>query len=106
MRRGSRKLPFPNELLVLSVIDDLGDATTANILDRVVTGDDGKAMNAATVYRVVNRLTKQGRLTQDWVLPNEDEKQRAHRKFTLTAEGRNALAAGRDEKVAAELGYI
>lgn len=90
MRRGSRKDPFPNELKVLEILNARGKGSTADVLTQLARMED-RPMNAATVYRVVNRLTKAGLVTQEWELPDDDEPQRAHRVFQVTAEGRAAI---------------
>ncbi len=74
-------------MLVLSIISEIGQGSTADVVKRVSDDGGDKNMNAATVFRIVNRLTQRGFLEHSWSLPAEGAPQRAFRVFSVTQKG-------------------
>lgn len=50
-------------------------------------------MNAATLFRIVNRLVNQGYAQAEWEIPPPDQPQRPYRRFSLTPKGRDRARA-------------
>jgi PadR family transcriptional regulator PadR len=80
------------ELAVLAVLER-GDSYGLAILE-AVQGSGGLEISEGSIYPLLNRLQRDGKISPDWV---EDEDASHPRKYyTLTAEGRRALTEMRD----------
>lgn len=88
VRRGSGDKLFPNEVAILTLVSERGKSSTADLMQAVAeNAGESKPMNAATVFRIVNRLTQRGFIAHSWALPEQDAPQRAHRVFEVTSKG-------------------
>jgi transcriptional regulator len=82
------------DLLVLKALQ-LGDAHGWGIMDRIrTTSGDQLQVNQGSLYPSLYRLKRQGLITSHWGV---SENNRRARYYTLTAKGRERLAAERRE---------
>jgi transcriptional regulator len=82
------------DLLVLKALQ-LGDAHGWAIMDRIrATSGDVLQVNQGSLYPAIYRLKRQGLMSSRWAIT---ENNRRARYYTLTAKGRERLAAERQE---------